>query len=195
MKSQDRENNQRNGHDKRRFKARSRRIAPRFSEEHNENQPHHVERGQECGEKTKQKNRRVVFVGESEDCVLAEESAERRTTDQRQRADSERRERSVCSFPASAAHLPDVLLVMQHDDDRTGAEEEQRLEKRVREKVKHRRFTGSQTDGHHHVAELRQGGVGEDAFDVVLLRGDERGHDAVIAPIHAMTSQRRAADA
>ena len=52
---------------------------------------------------------------------------------------------------------------MQHDDDCARAEEEQRLEKRVREKMKHRRFARSETDGHDHVAELREGGVGEDA--------------------------------
>ena len=34
---------------------------------------------------------------------------------------------------------------------------------------------GREADGHDHVAELRKRGVGEDAFDVVLLRGDERG--------------------
>ena len=45
-------------------------------------------------------------------------------------------------------------------------------------------------DGHDHVAELRKRRVGEDAFDVVLLRGDQRGDDAVIPPIQAMTVQR-----
>ena len=32
-----------------------------------------------------------------------------------------------------------------------------------------------EADRHDHVAELRKRGVGEDALDVVLLRGDERG--------------------
>ena len=46
--------------------------------------------------------------------------------------------------------------------------------------MKHRRFAGSEADRHHHVAELRKRGVGEDAFDVVLLRrhqGGEHGGD------------------
>ena len=153
-----------------------RRLASRFSEENNENEPHHVERGQERGEKTERENRRVVFVGEGEDRVLAKKSAERRETDQRERADTEG-EKCYLHASAERAHLPNVLLVMQHDDDRAGAEEEQRLEKRVREKMKHRRFAGSETDRHNHVAELREGGVGEDSFDVVLLRRDQRGDD------------------
>ena len=60
-------------------------------------------------------------------------------------------------------------------DDRAGAEEQQRLEKRVREKMEHRRFARREPDRHHHVAELRERGVGEDAFDVVLLRRHQRG--------------------
>ena len=34
-----------------------------------------------------------------------------------------------------------------------------------------------EADGHDHVAELRERGVGQDALDVVLLRGHERGQD------------------
>ena len=65
---------------------------------------------------------------------------------------------------------------MKHDDDRAGPEEQQRLEKRVSEKVEHRRLVRGETDRHHHVTELRERGVGENAFDVVLLRRDQRGH-------------------
>ena len=67
-------------------------------------------------------------------------------------------------------------------DDGAGAEEEQRLEERVRGEVIHRGSRARQADGHDHVAELRKRGVGEDAFDVVLLNGhqcgDERGESA-----------------
>ena len=64
---------------------------------------------------------------------------------------------------------------MQRDDDRAGAQEQQRLEKRVRGQMEHRRRRAAQADGHDHVAELRERRVGDDAFDVVLLDGDERG--------------------
>ena len=61
----------------------------RFPEENNENEPHHVERGQECGEKTERENRRIAFVGDGEDRVFAEKSAEPREAGQRKRADTE----------------------------------------------------------------------------------------------------------
>ena len=78
-------------------------------------------------------------------------------------------------FLRKPAHFPDVLLVMQRVDDGAGAQEEQRLEEGVRGQVIHRRRRAVQADGHDHVAELRERGVSEDAFDVVLLDGDERG--------------------
>ncbi len=62
---------------------------------------------------------------------------------------------------------------MQHNNDGTGAEEEQRLEKRVREKMKHGRLVGGEPNRHDHVAQLRKRGVSEDALDVVLLRGHQ----------------------
>ena len=58
---------------------------------------------------------------------------------------------------------------------RAGAEEQQRFEKRVGGEVVHRGRRAAEADGHHHVTELRERRVGEDAFDVVLLNGDERG--------------------
>ena len=60
-------------------------------------------------------------------------------------------------------------------DDRAGAEEQQRLEERVRGQMEHRRRRAAQAHGHDHVAELRERRVGEDALDVVLLDGDQRG--------------------
>ena len=87
------------------------------------------------------------------------------------------REKSPLHAAAQAAHLPDVLLVVQRVDDRAGAKEEQRLEKRVREQMKHGRAGRRQADRHDHVAQLRERGVGEDALDVVLLRGHQRGEE------------------
>ena len=50
-----------------------------------------------------------------------------------------------------------------------------RLEKCVRGQMEHRGRRATQANGHDHVAELRERRVGEDALDVVLLDGDERG--------------------
>src|SRR5882762_7429112 len=72
----------------------------------------------------------------------------------------------------------DVLLFMAAVNDRSRAHEQQGFEKGVRDQMKHPdgRAAGAQTD--HHVAELRDGGVGEDAFDVVLRNRYARGEDS-----------------
>ena len=64
--------------------------------------------------------------------------------------------------------------MVQSDDDRAGAKEQQRLEKRVRGQVEHRRRRTAQTHGHDHVTELRERRVCEDALYVVLLDGNQR---------------------
>ena len=69
-----------------------------------------------------------------EDLVLAEEPAERRDAGDRQRADQHRHEgdRQVFLQRRPSAH---VLLAAHRVDDRAAAEEEQRLEERVRHQV------------------------------------------------------------
>ena len=66
--------------------------------------------------------------------------------------------------------------MVQRVDDRACAEEQQRLEERVRGEVIHRRRRAGHAHGHDHVAELRERRVSEDAFDVVLLHRHHRGH-------------------
>ena len=67
-------------------------------------------------------------------------------------------------------------------DDCAGTQEKQRLEKGMGEKVKHRCFSCRYSNGGHHVTELRERRVSQDAFDVTLLRRHQRGqysgHDA-----------------
>ena len=76
-----------------------------------------------------------------------------------------------------AAHAANVLLLVAAVNHRARAEEEQRLEECVRDQVEHADGDAAQAEAGHHVAELRNGGVGEDALDVVLRDGDERGKD------------------
>ena len=73
--------------------------------------------------------------------------------------------------------LPDVLLLMAAVNHRAGAEEQQRLEERVRDEMEHAHRHAADAQAHHHVAELRNGGVSEDALDVVLRDGDGGGED------------------
>ena len=63
------------------------------------------------------------------------------------------------------------------EDDGTGAQEEQSLEPCVGEEVEHGCLPGQKSQGHDHIAELGEGGVGQDAFDVILLGGHEGGDD------------------
>ena len=117
-----------------------------------------------------------MCVGDDE--ILAVVTAEPRCAGQGERADdnAERGKRHASEEPA---HFPDVLLVVQGDDDRARAEEEHALEERMGEEMEHGNIArGRDGDADDHVTELRDGGVGEDAFDVVLLRGHEARSEA-----------------
>ena len=72
-----------------------------------------------------------------------------------------------------AAHVAHVLLVMHRDDHRARAEEQQRLEERMRHQVidAARIRRNAERDGH--VAELRQRRIRDDALDVVLHDADQ----------------------
>ena len=74
--------------------------------------------------------------------------------------------------PAHAAH---VLLMVHAVDNRTGTEEQQRLEEGVGEEVEHRRLISADTCREEHVAELRTGRIGDHALDVVLCHADGGG--------------------
>ena len=57
-------------------------------------------------------------------------------------------------------------------DNRTGAEEQKRLEESVREQVEHGCTVSTNTKSRKHIAELRTGRIGDHALDVVLHEGD-----------------------
>ena len=81
------------------------------------------------------------------------------------------RDRHVFAQPA---HPAQVLLVVERDDHRAGAEEQQRLEERMRHQVEDRRRVRRHAERHRHVAELRQRRIRDDALDVVLHDAEER---------------------
>ncbi len=80
-------------------------------------------------------------------------------------------------FLAQAAHLAQVLLAAQGVNDGAGGEEEQRLEEGVRDEMEDGRGVGRDAAGKKHVAELRDGGVGKHALDVVLGEADGGGEE------------------
>ena len=65
---------------------------------------------------------------------------------------------------------------MKRNQNRTGTKEEQGFEEGMGKQMKHGGFAGSEPHRHDHVAELGKSGIGQNAFDVVLLRRDQRGH-------------------
>src|ERR1051325_2049232 len=103
--------------------------------ENHENEAEHVERGESGnnyakGEKSISRPCLGLGQGLSQNTILAEETAERPNTRQRQRAEEERPEGNRHLLP-QPTHFPDILLVMQREDDGAGAQEEQRLEESV----------------------------------------------------------------
>ena len=62
-------------------------------------------------------------------------------------------------------------------DDGACAEEEEGLEEGVGDEVEDADGDSADAEAHHHVAELGDGGVGEDAFDIELGDGDGGAED------------------
>ncbi len=62
-------------------------------------------------------------------------------------------------------------------DDRAGAQEQQRLEEGVREKMENAERVAADADADEHVTELRTGRIGDHALDVVLHETDGRGEE------------------
>ncbi len=81
-------------------------------------------------------------------------------------------------FLAQAAHLAHVLLAAHGVNDGAGGKEEQGLEECVRDEMEDGRRVGGDAAGEEHVAELRDGGVGEHALDVVLDEADGGGEES-----------------
>ena len=166
------------GHDDRGLPRVLRVARARAPHEHDEEEPEHVERGEQGGAGGDPEDGGVAAVGVGDDQVLAEISAEARAADERERAghEAEGGERHAAE---ESAHFPDILLVVQGDDDRPRAEEEEAFEERVGEKVEDGDIVDRRDgDADDHVAELRDRRIGEDALDVVLLRGHEAGGEA-----------------
>ncbi len=84
--------------------------------------------------------------------------------------------------PAQSPHRFHLVAVYRMDH-RTGAAEEQRLEKGVREEVEHgggvalarMASHARNAERHHHIGDLRDGRKGEHPLDVGLRNGDHRG--------------------
>ena len=81
----------------------------------------------------------------------------------------------IAQVAAQPAHPLHVLLVVQGVDHRAGREEQQALKKACMTMWKMPAVVVARALGQEHVAELRDGRVGEHPFDVVLGAGDGGG--------------------
>src|SRR6266850_1113646 len=102
-----------------------------------------------------------------EDLVFGPETAKRNDAADGQPAGQERQVRvgHVLPEPAHASH---VLLVVHSMNDAAGAEKHQRLEKGVGHYMEYSDRESSDSTGHEHETELRDGRIGQNFFDVVL---------------------------
>ena len=152
----------------------SRTAGCRCAEERQEHDPEHVEGRQERHEHQHDKwPDKATGPHRAQDLFLRQKAAEQRNAGERERPDQEDDHR-LRHAAAEAAH-PRHVVAAHGVDDRTGAQEEERLEESVREQMEEARRREPGADGRHHVAELRHGGVGQHALDVVLHAGQHGG--------------------
>src|SRR4029077_2451291 len=83
----------------------------------------------------------------------------------------------VLDLFVEAAHFADVLLAGHGVDDAAGAEEQEGLEEGVGHEVKNPCGESTDAEGEKHVAELADGGIGENLLDVGLDEGHGGGED------------------
>ncbi len=122
----------------------------------------------------------VVHVSAIEDLVFGKETRREREAADGQARGNEGpvRDRKPSSQAAHVAHVLRGRRIvdgcMHGVNDRTCAEKQACLEKRVRQKVKEPRREGAHADAEEHETELAHGGIGEHLFDVVLREADRR---------------------
>ena len=114
------------------------------------------------------------FPGGEQDGVLAVKAGGKGQGGQRRRADQETPEHHR-QAGAQATHAENIVLVVQAVDDRSCGEEQQRLEKGMGYQVENAGGVGADAKGQEHVTDLADGGVGQDALDIVLGQGGESG--------------------
>ena len=153
-------------------------LAAGFAEEDDEKLAEDIKGGEAGGGGGEPAEERNIQDSPLDDEVFTEVAAGEGATGKSKHASDEANHRDG-SFFAEATHVPHVGLVVHGDHDGTRREEEEALEAGVGEKMKHRLAGGRRDpDAENHVAELGNGGIGEDALDVILLSGHEGGTEA-----------------
>src|SRR6185437_7869345 len=150
-----------------------------LSKEREVPEPEHVERSQERGEEAdRPENLAAVWREEGfvEDFVLAEESGEGRNTGDGEDCGGHGPEGNG-KLLAKATHDAHVLLATNGVNHGASGEEEQGLEKGVRNKVEDSGGVRGDSAGQKHVAKLGDGRVGQHALDIRLDDTDGCGEE------------------
>ena len=153
-------------------------MPPAFAEKHHEEQAEGVnprEKGADDPAEPKPQPLSFDFERGDQDLVLAEIAGSVGEGRQREAADEKTQESDRKLF-ALRPHAEDVLFVMQAENDRAGAEEEQRLEEGVGHQVENRSRPGADAEAEKHVADLGYRRIRENPLDVVLGHGGESRH-------------------
>src|SRR5258706_1774465 len=143
---------------------------------HEHDLPRHVKRSQKGGKhaEIKRNVRHAPTVRRMQNGVLAPETGEhQRKAAEREHTDRIGRKRYRHEF-AQLTHAAYVLFVMASVNYRARAEKQQRLEKRVGDEMEHANRHTAYSQTQHHEAQLRNGGVSENAFDISLRHGNCR---------------------
>jgi len=159
-------------------------MIARFAEESQENLARHIERGEERGNRQHHKDRACHLIGMRaettlervrENFVLAPKTRERRNARERERADDKDRRGDRHLFP-QAAHAHHVVRA-DAVNHAARAQEQQRLEERVRDEMERARDVRADAERGDHEPKLRNRRVREHALDVVLRDADRRGEE------------------
>jgi hypothetical protein len=154
---------------------------PLRPEEREKDHAEGVKRGQRRGDQPHHAQQRMLQHRMVDDLILAPESRQKRKARQGSRPDQhgDERYRHDPPQPAETADIDNSAHGVHHA---TRAEEQQRLEEGMREQVEDGRAGGKHPHAQEHVAQLADGGIGQDALHVVLHQGDGRGKQRRTAP-------------
>src|SRR5260221_1861406 len=145
-------------------------VGAAITEERKEEHAEHIKRGEARGNEADNPEQEKTVEGPAKDFILAEKTGEGKNSGNRQSGD-QHGVVSELDLLVEAAHFADVLLSRHGVDNAAGAEEREGFEEGVGHEVKNSGGEGAYTEGEEHVAELADGGIGENFFDVGLDEG------------------------
>ena len=147
-----------------------------FTVEHHKVLAERVKRGNEHagedGEISKAAARQGAVFRCFDNRIFGIEAGEERRTNQRQVTDQHGQPSNRHVF-FQVTHVAHILVMVHTDNRATCGQEQQGFKESVGHHMEHRHGIGRRTQSHSHVAQLRQGGIRNHTFDVVLNHAQE----------------------